>query len=167
MRLIALLAMAGALLAQAPRKAPTFTLPDSNGAFHDLTDHRGKVVILEAMNTSCPHCSAFSKVLEQIHKQYAGRVQVFSLSNPPDGVEALRQYIRSTKISFPILMDCGQAVYSYTQSASVTLPRVWIVDRNGIIRQDVSYGDSTKPFFEGRGIFTELDKILAAPPAKK
>ena len=85
MRLIALLLAASALSAQAPRKAPSFTLPDVNRKLYDLTDYRGKVVVLEIMSTTCPHCAAFSKVLEQVHKQYAGRVQVLSIVNPPDG----------------------------------------------------------------------------------
>jgi peroxiredoxin len=162
MRFLALLCLAGGLLAQAPRKAPSFTLPDTNSNFHDLTDYRGKVVVLEMMRTNCPHCVAFSKVLEQIHRQYAGRVQVFSIANPPDTLELLKQYIATAKMTFPILMDCGQASFSYVRSGTVNLPRVWIIDRAGMIRQDVTYSDQTKPFFEKRGVFTELDKILAA-----
>lgn len=152
-------------MAEPPRKAPSFTLPDTNGNFHDITDHRGKVVILTLMRTNCPHCASFSKVLEQINQQYSGRVQVFSIANPPDTLDLLKQYIAAAKITFPVLMDCGQAAFSYVRTGSVNLPRVWLIDRAGFIQQDVTYSEPAKPFFEKRGIFAELDKILAASPA--
>jgi peroxiredoxin len=162
MRLIALLLAACAVApAQAPRKAPSFTLPDVNRTLHDITDHRGKVVVLEIMQTTCPHCAAFSKVLEQIHKQYAGRVQVLAIVNPPDGPETMQQYIKTNKVTFPLLFDSGQVAYTYVLTGSISLPRVWIIDRNGMIAKDTSYTAQTKDFFEKRGIFAEIDKVLA------
>jgi peroxiredoxin len=162
MRVLALLFAAATLAAaQSPRKAPSFTLPDVNRKLYDLTDYRGKVVVLEIMQTTCPHCAAFSKVLEQIHKQYAGRVQVLAIVNPPDGPETMQKYIAANKVTFPLLFDSGQAAYTYVLTGQISLPRVWIIDRAGMIATDVSYGDTTKGFFEKRGIFAELDKVLA------
>jgi peroxiredoxin len=161
MRLIALLLSAVALLAQAPRKAPSFTLPDVNRKLYDLTDYRGKVVVLEIMSTTCPHCGAFGKVLEQIQKQYAGRVQVLSIVNPPDEPGTMQRYISANKISYPLLFDSGQVAYTYVLTGQVNLPRVWIIDRAGMIARDVTYGDVTKGFFEQRGVFAEIDKVLA------
>jgi len=161
MRLIALLLAVTALSAQPPRKAPSFTLPDVNRKLYDLTDYRGKVVVLEIMSTNCPHCGAFAKVLEQVQKQYAGQVQVLSIVNPPDGPETMRQYTQSHKLSYPLLFDSGQVAYTYVLTGQVSLPRVWLIDRAGMIARDVTYGDLTKSFFENRGIFAEIDKVLA------
>ena len=66
------------------RRAPGFALPDSNIKYHDLADYRGKVVVLEIMQTTCPHCEKFAEILEETAKKYAGRVQVISIANPPD-----------------------------------------------------------------------------------
>ena len=161
MRLIALLLAASALSAQAPRKAPSFTLPDVNRKLYDLTDYRGKVVVLEIMSTTCPHCAAFSKVLEQVHKQYAGRVQVLSIVNPPDGPETMHRHIQTHKTTYPLLFDSGQVAYTFVLTGQVTLPRVWIIDPAGMIAKDVAYGDLTRDFFEKRGVFAEIDKVLA------
>jgi peroxiredoxin len=161
MKLFALLVFAASLAAQAPRKAPSFTLPDSNRTMHDLTDHRGKVVVLEVMRTDCPHCGSFGKVLEQVNKQYGKNVQVFSVVTPPDSPETVGKFAAAHKSTYPILFDCGQATFAYVLSGQVSLPRVWIIDRNGMIAKDVSYTDQTKDFFEKRGIFTEIDKTLA------
>jgi thiol-disulfide isomerase/thioredoxin len=94
MRLIALFLFAlSAASAQSLRKAPSFTLPDIKQNFYDLTDYRGKVVVLELMQTGCPHCAAFSKVLEQVKTQYGNRVQVFSVVNPPESIQDIQKYI--------------------------------------------------------------------------
>jgi hypothetical protein len=49
----------------------------------------------------------------------------------------------------------------------VSLPRVWLIDGAGMIRKDISYNDLQKDFFEKRGIFADIDKLLAAAPAAK
>ena len=36
------------------KKAPDFTLNDSNGKKHNLSDYRGKYVVLEWINFDCP-----------------------------------------------------------------------------------------------------------------
>ena len=38
------------------RRAPGFALPDLNLNYHDLADLQGRVVLLEIMQTTCPHC---------------------------------------------------------------------------------------------------------------
>ena len=53
----ALLASAVAVRAEAPAvgsAAPNFTLPDSNGTDHKLSQHKGKYVVLEWTNPGCP-----------------------------------------------------------------------------------------------------------------
>ena len=61
-RLTVIIALAAAALvpaglpAQGARRAPGFCLPDSKMELHDLADYRGKPVILEFMQTTCPHC---------------------------------------------------------------------------------------------------------------
>ncbi len=53
--IIAVLLCAAALsAADASRRAPGFSLPDSKTQEHDLADYRGKVVILEFMQTGLP-----------------------------------------------------------------------------------------------------------------
>ncbi len=161
--LFALASFTCLLMAQAPavRRAPSFALPDQNGQFHDLVDYRGKVVIVEIMKTSCPHCKAFTSVLEKLKAKYPGKLEVLSIVNPPDTREAMLAYVGETKSTSPLLFDMGQVAYSYVRSGRVELPRVFLVDQQGMIRGDVSYTDATKPFFEKGGVITEVDKLFA------
>jgi peroxiredoxin len=149
------------------RRAPGFSLPDSNIQQHDIADYRGRIVLLELMQTSCPHCVKFAGVLEEISRKYAGRVQVLSIVTPPDTTATVGPFIRQHNITYPILFDCGQATGSYMmatpQKPSFDIPHVFLIDQEGIIRNDFGYGPLTTAIFEGRGLFAEVDKMLASP----
>ncbi len=163
MRLVIALLSLSSLFAQAPaaRRAPSFALSDHTGRMHDLLDYRGKIVVLEIMSTACPHCKAFTGVLEQLKKKYPGKVEVLSIVNPPDTPQTMQAYLTATKSTSPMLFDMGQAAYSYVRSARVELPRVFLIDAQGMIRGDYAYGESTKPFFEKGGVIAEVDKLIA------
>jgi peroxiredoxin len=157
------LAVAGDL---SGRRAPGFALPDSKGKVYDLADYRGKVVIVEIMQTNCPHCSSFADTLERITKKYAGKVQVLSLANPPDNAQTVAAYVQGHKVTSPVLFDCGQAAYSYMKKPSFDIPYIFLVDQMGMIRNDFGYSPLTKSIFEGTGLDGELDQMLAGVPAK-
>ncbi len=153
--------------------APGFSLPDVNFKYHDPQDYRGKILIVEFMQTTCPHCGAFSKILEEVPAKYGGKVAVISVANPPDTPQTVAQFIAAQKISNPIVLDrCLQVAQSYLRwtpkmDPSFNIPRVFILDGNGVIKLDLEYSVLTKEVFEGRGLFNELDKLLAAPAGKK
>jgi peroxiredoxin len=177
MRLFALLLLftgtlfaAGELLGH---HAPGFSLPDRTFKYHDPQDYRGRILVVEFMQTTCPHCAAFSKLLEEASVKYAGKVSILSIVNPPDTPDKVAQYAAANKVNTPILFDCGQIAASYVQwspgkSGGFDIPRVFIIDATGVIRRDLEYNSVTKEIFEGRGLFSELDKLLQTqtPPAK-
>ena len=156
----ALLCAAVLSAADASRRAPGFSLPDLNAQQHDLADYRGKVVVLEFMQTTCPHCNAFTSTLGQMRQRYGDRVQVISVVNPPDNQTTVKGFITSHQISYPILFDCGQVAYSYLKAASFDIPHVYVIDQNGGIRHDLGYSDATKNVFEGNGLFPLLDGMV-------
>lgn len=167
-RLVAFLSLALAPLWAAGelsnRRAPGFSLPDASIKQYDLADYRGKVVLLEIMLTSCPHCATFASILEEVAKKYAGRVQILSIVNPPDTTATVAKFIADNKLSYPILFDCGQVAGSYMkatpQKPSFDIPHLFLIDQNGQIRNDFGYGLFTRNIFEGRALFDEVEKIV-------
>jgi peroxiredoxin len=150
-------------------RAPGFSLPDSNFRYHDPQDYRGLILIVDFMQTSCPHCATFSRILEEAAAKYGGKVAVLSIVNPPDSPEKVGRYAAANKITNPILFDCGQIAASYVhwkpgKPAAFDLPRLFVIDPAGVIRLDLEYNALTRDIFEGRGLFAEIDKLLAAPP---
>ncbi len=162
------LACAGELVG---KRAPGFTLPDSSGKFFEPADYRGRLLLVDFMQVSCPHCAEFSKVLEKAKAKYGDRIAVLSVVNPPSDKNGVAKFIADNKVNSPILFDCGQVTYSYVRpkSPSLPIPHVFFIDADGVIRNDIVYGPATKDVFEGNALFPEIDRLLAAPkaPAKK
>jgi thiol-disulfide isomerase/thioredoxin len=157
---VALLSATVLFGADSSRRAPGFSLPDVKAQFHDLADYRGKVVVLEFMQTTCPHCNAFAAVLAQVQQKYGDRVAILAIVNPPDQQQQVSTYTTAHKIAYPVLFDCGQVAYSYLRTGSFDIPHVYLIDANGGIREDFGYTEATRDIFEGKGIFSHLDAIL-------
>ena len=143
MRFAALM-LAGALLLPAQfnyRRAPGFALPDTQQKYHDLADYRGKVVVIDIMRTDCPHCREMTATLEQVKTKYAGKVQVLSVVTMPDNMGSVQKYVQANKVTSPVLFDCGQMIASYLKlgpsNPTVSLPTVYVIDRNGMIRSEL------------------------------
>ena len=151
------------------RRAPGFSLPDSNFKQYDPQDYRGKLLLIEIMQTSCPHCARFSAILEEVRSKYGAKVAILSIVNPPDNQATVAKYIADHNIKVPILFDCGQAAASYVratpQNPSLSIPHVFLIDPEGVIRKDFRYGPDTKEIFEGTGLFSEVDRLLTGTPA--
>jgi peroxiredoxin len=156
--------------ADGPRRAPGFALFDSKMEVYDLYDYRGKIVVLEFMETTCPNCAKFADVLRQVGEKYGNKVQILSVVEAAkDNANTVSQYVAGHKITYPILFDMGQMAYSYVRATSLEYPHVYLIDGNGMIHRDWVYSVTTKDVFEGKTLFTEIDRMLtpAAAPAKR
>jgi peroxiredoxin len=163
------LAVAGDL---SGRRAPGFSLPDSKVRRHDLQDYRGKFLLIDIMQTTCPHCRTFSAILEQVKTKYAGRLAILSVViSPPDTDGTVQSFAAQNKITTPILFDCGQMSASYLKVTpdrpQILFPHLFIIDPQGMIVDDYGYSEQTKAIFGGQGIFPILDRLLGAAPARK
>jgi len=172
MRYLLVLCTASLLLAAGSlsnRRAPGFSLMDSNGKRHSLNDYRGRIVLIDVMQTTCPHCRTFTKVLDKVKAKYGTRVAILSVVNPPDNPQTVARFVQDLKPTTPILFDAGPMAIAYfkatPQNPSIDLPHLFIIDGNGWIVNDYEYGPATLGIFEGQALFTELDRMLAAKPA--
>ena len=171
MKIATLLLCAAALLnAQfMPRRAPGFCLADTTGQWRDLADYRGKVVLIEFMQTTCPHCAVFTDVLSNLQKKYGDKLQILAIALPNDTPQTMMQYAKGHKLTYPLLFDMGQVTASYVRAQSMNFPTVYLVDADGMLNGHWEEGPATKDFFENNGVSREIDRLLAppAPPKKK
>jgi peroxiredoxin len=142
------------------RRAPGFSLVDVNMTQHDLQDYRGKIVLVDFIQTTCPHCGEFSKTLQEVVARYGSKVAVLSIVNPPDTTATVKSFITQHKLSYPLLFDCGQVAASYVKAASFDVPHLFIIDAQGTIQNDYGHSPFTRGIFEGRDLFSELDRML-------
>jgi len=147
------------------RRAPGFALPDADYShFYDLQDYRGKVLLIDIMSTSCPHCQLLSTTLEKVKAKYGDKVAVLSVVLPPDNQATVAKYKSVNKITTPIVCDMGQMTISYMNAkpgmSHIDVPHLFVIDGQGMIRNDFSYEEKTRPIFEGPGLFPEIDKLV-------
>ena len=75
------------------RRAPGFALPDPEYTrFYDLQDYRGKILLIDIMSTTCPHCLLLSSTLEKVKEKYGDRVAILSVVLPPDNQTTVSKY---------------------------------------------------------------------------
>jgi peroxiredoxin len=174
-----LLLTVSALLAQAAgelsnRRAPSFSLPDVNFQQHDILDYRGKVLIIEFMQTKCPTCQDITKMIEaKLKPKFGDKVAVLSIVVPPDTIDLVKKYIDVFKVTSPILFDAGQVAGSYAKSSpqrpAMYFPHVFLIDQQGQIRNDWQFLNA-KMYPEvvtGEKLITEIEKLLPPAPAVK
>ena len=146
------------------RRAPGFNLPDGQFNRYDLQDYRGKVVVLDIIQSKCPHCQALAGTLETLKAKYGGRVMILSVVLPPDTTATVAEFIRLTKTTVPILFDMGQMAASYFNAtpkhAHFDVPHVFLIDKQGIIQRDFIYTEATKGAFEVEALSREIDRLL-------
>lgn len=147
------------------RRAPGFSLGDGvAGQYHDLYKYRGKIVILNLMQTTCPRCKSFSKNLKRLKGKYGTRVQIVNIVHLPDTLESVRDYQRLNRINQLILFDCGQVTASYLkitpENNRIETPYVFVIDNQGWIRDDYGYNVLNRGIFEGDGLDKIIDNLL-------
>ena len=153
------------------RRAPGFALPDLNLNYHDLADLRGRVVLIEIMQTGCPHCKTLTAALEKARQKYGNKVAVLYIVNPPDNQDTVKTYMKENGVTSPMLFDSGQMAASYMmitpQRPALSVPHLFVIDQSGFIRNDFGHSEASRGIFEGSGLDAEIDKALAPKPAAK
>ena len=145
------------------QRAPGFALPNAKLEVFDLYDYRGKIVLLELMQTTCPHCAAFAQVLHKVQDQYGGKVQILAVANSSqDNADTVAQYIAGHQITYPVVFDSGQMAYSYTRAPRFDLPQLYVIDAKGMVQRHYEYGPMSRDIFEGDALLKELDRMLGA-----
>jgi thiol-disulfide isomerase/thioredoxin len=161
--LAALLCTAALLVAQqAPRRAPGFCLVDSRGQWRDLADYRGKPVIVEFLQTNCPHCAAFVPILDKARQKYGDRIAILAIVLPPDNPATMTEYVSGHGITYPVLLDQGQVAASYVRAPRLSFPTIYLVDPEGMIHDHFTYGAMTRDIFEGNGLENELERMMGS-----
>jgi peroxiredoxin len=148
------------------RRAPGFALPDpAYEHYYDLQDFAGKVVLIDIMSTRCPHCLLLSTTLEQVKARYGDKVAILEVVLPPDNQATISKFVATNNITIPVVCDMGQMTASYFKATPSTMtqiavPHLFLIDKQGMIRNDFAYEESTQAVFEGAGLFAEIDKLL-------
>jgi peroxiredoxin len=146
--------------------APTFTLPDTEGAMHEPGGAPATVVVFTCNH--CPYALAWHERIVGLARDYSARgVRVLAINPndaeryPRDSLEAMRARVAERDFDgVPYLRDESQAV-AHAYDAKTT-PDVFVLDARGLLRYrgapDADYED---PSQNAAHLRQALDAILA------
>jgi peroxiredoxin len=143
------------LLALEDVAAPEFETRDIHGKTHRLSDHRGKVVLVNIWATWCPPCRKEMPDLDELYKSRADRgFIVFGFST--EDAELQREFAaEKVSITYPLLTLEGEVPEIYRTTARY--PANYLIDREGRLTP----APSTEQPFEN--LVAKVDSLLASP----
>lgn len=157
-----------AMGADVPRRSPEFAFQLPNGKQVLLSQFRGKVVALEFLLTTCPHCQTCSKLLDQMYKEYGPRgFQPLAVAFNEMAMMLVPDYIKDLQLNFPVGVGTRESVLEYLQHPAIMrmlVPQLVFIDRKGVIRAQYSGDD---PFFqkEQENMRAQIEALLKEPGA--
>jgi len=115
-------------------KAPNFTLVDIDGEQFSLSDHLGKVVLLDFFTTWCGPCIIEIEHLKGLYDEYSSdQLVILSISVDPytDTVQTLQNFAQQNEMTWTVARDTANVAYRYGVSP---IPHLVIVDAEGYKR---------------------------------
>lgn len=135
------------------RPARDFTLQLFEARPLNLSELRGKVVMVDFWASWCPPCRQEAPVLAKVYREYRGRNVEFVGVSIWDSEEGAREYIRRYGITYPNGLDEKGAIaidYGITG-----IPEKYFIDRDGVLLKKL-----IGPMKEDR-LREVLDELLA------
>jgi thiol-disulfide isomerase/thioredoxin len=112
-------------------EALSVTMP-GGGTFR-LSEHRGKVVMINFWATWCPPCRAEIPDLVALQEKYRDHLVVIGISEDEGGPDLVRQFAAQHKINYPIVMMNEELEKMFPGVSA--LPTSFILDRESRIVQ--------------------------------
>jgi len=165
------LLLAGALIvslpaAEVPRPAPKLEIQTAGGQPFHLDQHKGKVVVVMFMSTTCPNCHAATQALNVIYEESRSRgLEVIGIATNPSAKEDMGTFLNRFDPKFPVAVG-SRAQWAGFGGFSVMArppyyPHMLIVDRKGTIREE--HNGVERNYYSYPNLNRILDKYLAEP----
>ncbi|MCH7505025.1 thioredoxin family protein [PVC group bacterium] len=149
-------------------KAPDFTLTDTNGVSHTLSDYQGRYVVLEWVNYDCPFVRKHYKSgnMQDLQKEYTQREVVWlSICSSAEGKQG--QFSNAEIKNRMDEYDASPTHYLNDLDGSVgrlyqakTTPHMFIINPEGILVYQGAIDNH--PFFWEKGLFDATNYIREA-----
>ncbi|MBK5290677.1 MAG: TlpA family protein disulfide reductase [Acidobacteriia bacterium] len=155
--------------ADVPRPAPAASYKTPTGATINIADYKGKVVALEFLITTCPHCQRCSALLQKMYKEYGPRgFQPLGVATNDMAHMLVPDYVRQFGLSYPVGYAPREKAHEFLQLPLMLImyvPQLVFIDRQGVIR--AQYGGQDKFFTdEETNMRKQIEAMLSdAKPA--
>jgi thiol-disulfide isomerase/thioredoxin len=113
-------------------KAPDFTLTSTSGKKINLSDYKGKIVILDFWATWCGPCRMGVPDLVSIQKEYKDKVVVIGISlDDQRTMSDIAPFMKQYGVNYPIVYGTNKVVMDYGNIEAI--PTSFVIDKKGFI----------------------------------
>lgn len=156
--------------AEVGKPSPPLTIQRVGSPPIQLTQYRGKVVLLVFILTTCPHCQQLTRDLAPIAHDYEARgVQIVECAFNQGAEQAIPGFVQALQPAFPVGWADNATVMSYVgrslmETTPFYVPHTVFLDRRGVVQGEYA-GESDFMKTPDASIRAELEKLLkSAPP---
>ena len=146
-----------------PAVAPELRLTDTDGAVHDLTEFRGKPVVLNFWATWCAPCAVEMPWLVDAHKKNPGVAFIAVSLDDKTTAAYIPKYRKTMNMKMPVWLGGTDADLTRF-GVGPAMPSTVFIDEKGAIVGRV-IGQLKKKDLEARLAWFNGDRNLPAPPA--
>lgn len=130
--------------------APLFTasLIDAQGIKQNLTQYKGKIIVLNFWATWCPPCREEMPALSQLYQEYQNK-NVVVLGIAIDELALVKDFLLSSPMNYPIFIADNESMELGTELGNDkgVLPYTVIINADGNVI-DTFFGRISKPLLE-------------------
>ena len=122
--------------------ANDFSLPDLNGETRQLSQFRGKIVLLNFWATWCKPCTTEMPAMQSCYDKLRDRGLVVLAVNELEDNTKVREHIKTYGHTFPVLMDRDNRVAN--MYGVYGLPVSVFIDERGVVQEYIKGGTLTE-----------------------
>jgi thiol-disulfide isomerase/thioredoxin len=130
--------------------APLFTTPLTNmqGVQQNLSQYKGKIIVLNFWATWCPPCREEMPELSELQLEYINK-NVVVLGIAEDELPLVKEYLQTSPVTYPIFIaeNEGMNLGANLGNDKGVLPYTVIIGADGSVI-DTFYGRISKPLLE-------------------
>jgi thiol-disulfide isomerase/thioredoxin len=160
--------------ARVPRQSPEFVVQMPDNTTILLSQYKGKVVVVEFLITTCPHCQRASQLLERLYKEFGPKgFQPIGVAINDMAKMLVPDYKKNFGVTFPVGFSLRDPVYNYLEKSpmyQLYMPTIVGIDRKFQIREQHAGEDQEFWKDEEKNMRAMLNTLLAEagrPTAKK
>jgi peroxiredoxin len=158
-----------------PQPAPPLAFRLADGKTIDLANYKGKVVVLEFLLTTCPHCQRCSSIMQKLYKEFGEtKVQMLGVAVNDMAHMLIAEYSQKLSLTYPVGYGSRELSHNFLQHPfmkTMYMPQLVIIDKKGVVRFHHPGEDQAFYASEEANMRKEIAQLLAegaaAPATKK